>query len=186
MPKIGDVSRERDVGLGSGYHKCVWHACETCGAERWVLIRGGKPQSRLCYPCGRQHAGQIRKANPMRGKDHPRWKGGRSEMKNGYVEVWMDPADPLYPIAGKDGYVYEHRLVVARQLGRPLGTDEEVHHLNRDKHDNRPENLVLLSRREHAFGHYQCRDLLQRIDDLERENNELRKQLARHKKSPLT
>jgi hypothetical protein len=178
VPKLGTVRRAKDVGLGSGYHKCVWHACENCKAKRWVLLRRGEPQSRLCYPCGRVQSGQLRAANPLRGKDHPRWKGGRSETKGGYVEVWMDPADPLFVMAGKDGYVYEHRLVVARHLCRALETDEEVHHQNRDKHDNRVENLVLLSRREHAFGHYQSRDLLLRIEQLERENDELRRRLA--------
>jgi hypothetical protein len=48
-------------------------------------------------------------------------------------------------MARKDGYVMEHRIIVARAMGRLLLRKEVVHHVNHDVEDNRLENLELFA-----------------------------------------
>lgn len=63
---------------------------------------------------------------------------------NGYRYVPV-PDEELHLSDGA-AYIAEHRLVVARTLGRALNEDENVHHKNGDRLDNRAENLELWSR----------------------------------------
>ena len=46
-----------------------------------------------------------------------------------------------------------HRVIVEESLGRTLGTDEVVHHVDHDRLNNAPDNLVVLSRSEHTRLH---------------------------------
>jgi hypothetical protein len=47
-----------------------------------------------------------------------------------------------------DGWVLEHRRVMAEKLGRPLLPDEIPHHKNGVRTDNSPANLELCLRRQ--------------------------------------
>lgn len=49
--------------------------------------------------------------------------------------------------------MYEHRYIMECHIGRKLRTNEHVHHINHDTHDNRIENLQVIDKREHAKLH---------------------------------
>lgn len=116
---------------------CPDKDCELCGSV--FRVRPGKNErfcSRECWigasykrPLDRRHNG---KPAVM---DH-----------QGYVRIY----EPGHPAATKSGWIFEHRYIVEQALGRTLARDENVHHLNHVRDDNRPENLQLLSHSEHA------------------------------------
>ena len=104
--------------------------CE-CGTEKIVYygnLKDGSSQSCGCL-----------RAEGRVGENHPNWKGGKYKTAQGYVRtkhcVFCEPCS--------DGYVLEHREVMAKHLGRPLFPDETVHHKNGQKSDNRVDNLEL-------------------------------------------
>lgn len=112
--------------------------CE-CGTERIVLgrtLHRGTSQS-----CGCRWRDL---ALARTGTKSPGWKGGRCKTSSGYVLVHA----PEHPTAQVAGYVPEHRLVMEKTLGRYLGPEETVHHINGVRTDNRPENLELWSSRQ--------------------------------------
>ena len=94
--------------------------------------------------------GQVKRPGASGTKNH-NWRGGRVVASNGYVlvKVGFD-----HPMADVRGYAYEHRLVMAKMLGRDLAEGEQVHHKNGIKTDNRPENLELMAGiAEHRLRH---------------------------------
>ena len=91
------------------------------------------------------------------GENHPRWNGGKTLGSNGlYILI----RKPDHPNCDSHGYVRKHHLVIEKYLGRYLKHDEEVHHINGNKRDNKIKNLMLIKNRsthlklEHKIGTY--------------------------------
>jgi len=73
-----------------------------------------------------------------RGKNNPKWNGGRRAHSAGYVFLWA----PNHPRSNKN-YILEHIVIAEKVLGRIFDRKIEVHHVNEIKNDNRNENLVI-------------------------------------------
>jgi len=100
--------------------------------------------------CAR-HSDEMRERFKSRkGSKAPNWKGGKLAEKRGYIFIWK----PYHPLANKDGYIFEHRLVMEKKLGRFLTKKEVVHHINGIKNDNRPENLQIFINSGYHLNHH--------------------------------
>jgi hypothetical protein len=90
----------------------------------------------------------IKWGSSQTGKNNPNFNGGKYIDDKGYIRV-LAPEHPF----NNAGYVYEHRLVAEKYLGRFLQPWETVHHINEIKTDNRWDNFYLTTVPEHSSIH---------------------------------
>jgi hypothetical protein len=123
----GDVRAE--VPLASSHRLCSIDGC------------GRQCESRqLC----RAHYHRLMRLGDVRAEVPIRAVTGEGWITHGYRGVPVPPEDRH--LTHGEIKELEHRLVMARILGRPLTADESVHHRNGDRLDNRAGNLELWSR----------------------------------------
>ncbi len=154
-PKIGEIRKGIEIGRTkqAKYRTYIWQACKECGAERWVEFKCGKPDTEKCRRCAAIQ--NLKYIKPPKGKEHYRWAGGKKK-EHGYILVRLSPDDPFYPMARSDGRVREHRLIIAKELGRCLLKSEYVHHIDGVRDNNKRENLLLVSQSSHKLYNMMC------------------------------
>lgn len=110
--------------------------CNGCGKSflkhRCYLKRGHKH-----HFCSKQCEGEFRSLH----NTTQSYQGG-TILRNGYRYIRLNGVQKE-----------EHRIVMEQIIGRPLHGNEIVHHINGNKLDNRPENLVIMTRSEHMKLH---------------------------------
>jgi hypothetical protein len=118
--------------------------CGNCHQTHYTQVTPlKKTKTAYCLRCS------LSLQNPSgSGPRNPRWLGGTKCHPEGYLSIHLDTLSPdekilFAPMLRKDQYILEHRVVMARHLGRPLLSSEVIHHLNGIKDDNRLENLFL-------------------------------------------
>lgn len=140
-PRALDFS-EADLERIAELRRNGWSKGEITAELRCGLERLNRALDRLGLPKGRPE--------PRNGKP-------RLPTRGGYAVVRLSTDDPLACMAARNGYALEHRVVMARSLGRPLERHETVHHINGDRADNRLENLQLRSGRHGKGVVHRCR-----------------------------
>lgn len=144
-----DLSRTETRTIYGHTGPCAPITCPDCGLERWLALRVlrhqlAKPNfSGACRPCW-----TSRPKKEFRSGRNPT---GRRVTSTGYVALSrnaiLDADLPMWSVMrSAANYVFEHRWVMAKHLGRPLRTDELVDHMNGIKTDNHVENLRLYVR----------------------------------------
>jgi len=106
----------------------------------------GKQRAKTLVLYSANGKGKKRPGKGLAGPANPAWKGGVTYFrKHGnykpikYVRCPID----LLTMARQDGYVMEHRLLMARMTGYCLIRAEVVHHLDHNPQNNYPNNLEL-------------------------------------------
>jgi len=136
------VVLEPDVGRDKRYCRLSRCLCD-CGNVVIVavsdLMRG---HTKSCGCLKKEKArDNWKKMGALNGENNPRWKGGRRIHEKGYIRIYR----PEHPHADCVGYVFEHRLIMEKKLGRLLRPKEVVHHIDGDKANNAEENLDLFA-----------------------------------------
>ena len=123
--RLKGISLDAPIVKKSRIHK--GSTCSVAGCELPMRSLG------LCKPHYTRQAAGLPLEGPFQGK-HP--IGATALNSSGYVTLKI----------GTREWALEHRHVVAQHLGRSLRGDEQVHHRNGNRADNRIENLELWSR----------------------------------------
>lgn len=147
------------------YSKKQWEEAKfcslSCRAKFFALERIKNPKyleflRNLALGRKQTEETKIKRGIYKKGEESYNWKGGINlDKSNGYLRNNLNKKRV-------------HRIIMEEFLGRQLYKEEQIHHINGNKLDNRIENLMLVSNSEHRKYHnqYKCRHGIRGINNL--------------------
>jgi len=115
--------------------------CKQCGIEFSTYKSPSRKEVKFCsLKCLGEH---------QKGENNPAYNGGKYKCC-GYYVLFM----PDHPKRSSKNMVYEHRFVMECKLGRYLTDEEVVHHIDEDKLNNDPSNLMLFKNQSEHMQHH--------------------------------
>ena len=137
--------------------------CESCGLgfERLPcqikISKGvnsrGKFCSKKCMENKRKHGSYLRCSKC--GKKFYRRYGEQGKSKKQYCskECYFSDRPLKMTTYKKISSKHEHRTIVEKHIGRQLKRYEIIHHIDGNRHNNKIENLALLTSKQHGLIH---------------------------------
>lgn len=114
--------------------------CKECGSSEDIITYKYAKFRGYCCKC----MYRIKRAKPT-------YKNGKCVDSDGYIRLSGYFNHPR----ANHGQVYEHIIVMENHLGRLLDwPQEQIHHINGDKTDNRFKNLTIVNTSEHHTIHH--------------------------------
>lgn len=139
---------------GTWKEKIVLVECEYCNKEREVTHRVSIDKKNLKHRC-KSCSTRMKQAGQKYSEEHKKNirtalrkvnNGGvRSNQGRGYRQIIVDDYHPRKKDRKGGSYIFEHILVMEKEIGRFLQNHEIVHHIDKNKQNNNIENLYLFS-----------------------------------------
>ena len=117
-------------------HTGYWQGKKFTKEHKRKLSEVGKGKKHRPFSAETRRKMSDAKKGKYEGKNNPQWRGGKRKNGN-YVLIYV----PEHPHT-IGNYVLEHRLVVEKQIGRYLLTNEVVHHIDSNERNNKIKNLM--------------------------------------------
>jgi len=152
-----DGASSTEIGAKVGLTpKCVIDALRRAGVERRTLseaitlsharpsVRQKMSATRLGMALPESAKAKLRLRT---GSKNSNWTGGVTRSSSGYLKYTSSPKN------GDRAGRFVHAVVAEEYYGRPVRAGEHVHHIDHDKSNNDPLNLVILSASAHIRYH---------------------------------
>lgn len=159
------IAEELEVAIGSVYNYLKKYEIPTRKWEDTFTMKGRKLSKEQCEAISKRNKGKVLSADTKTkmAESHRIHGSGHHKARNdGYISIYF----PNHPKSTKDGYIMEHILIMENHIGRHLQDNECVHHKNKNRKDNRIENLMLMTKSEHMSLHAKERWQKRKVENL--------------------